>query len=285
MTRDLDRHGRAEPVGRAREVARLRGLIGDPPPGTVIALISGEAGIGKTTLVNYVVAGRFAAGDRVLRGSADERDTARFSLWRPVLRDLGVALPHADASVGAADQIDELAAVVGDSLGTGSWRLVVLEDLHWADEASLILLRLVAERLVGHPVLVVATVRTGASHRDALTRLMTQAEPILLSGVSPADIASIAASVNGEVLTSTEASALHRMTGGNPLLVRGLLAVEDNRLSIAANQLLTRAIEQLGAPTANVLSVFALAGATAPAAAITAIAASGEGTRGTAASK
>ena len=138
-------------VGREHELARLRGLVADPPPGALI-MVTGEAGIGKTSLVNQVVAERLAAGDRVLRGAGDERATARFSMWRRVMRELGVALPHADPSVGAADQVEELAATIGDSLATGAWRTIVLEDVHWADTSSVDVLQLVVDRLIACPV-------------------------------------------------------------------------------------------------------------------------------------
>ena len=78
--------GTSRLVGRERDFARLRSLVADPPPGALIMVI-GEAGVGKTALVNQLVAERLAVGDRVLRGAGDSRATARFSMWRRVMRD------------------------------------------------------------------------------------------------------------------------------------------------------------------------------------------------------
>ena len=252
-----------EPVGRGPDLRALLRLTGDAAAGTLV-VVSGEAGIGKTTFVNHLIGVRRKAGDKVLRGSADETDTARFALWRRVLRDLAVAPPHDDHTVSAADQTDELAAVVGEALIAGGYRLLVLEDLQWADDASVSLLRLVGERLVGCAVAMVATVRTGAPTSPVLKRALAQAEPINLYGVAAADIVSIAARRTGETLSMGEAEALHRMTDGNPLLVGEVLAAGDGRLSLAVHELLAKAVADLGESDAEVLSVLALAGRGTP---------------------
>ena len=253
-------------VGREHDLARLRGLVANPPPGALI-MVTGEAGIGKTSLVNHVVAERLAAGDRALRGAGDERATARFSMWRRVMRELGVALPHADPSVGAADQVEELAATIGDSLATGLWRTIVLEDVHWADTSSVEVLQLVVDRLIACPVAIVATARTGEPRAQALSRLQRQSQSIVLTGLTPADIEAIAIDHTGETLAPAAAATLQRRTGGNPLFVRELLAAGTTRLSIATGGLLTDALTGLGPVTADVLGTIAIAGRAAPLAA------------------
>ena len=253
-------------VGREHDLARLRGLVANPPPGALI-MVSGEAGIGKTSLVNLVVAERLAAGDRALRGAGDERATARFSMWRRVMRELGLALPHVDPSVGAADQVEELAAAIGDSLATGLWRTIVLEDVHWADTSSVEVLQLVVDRLLGCPVAIIATARTGEPRAQALSRLQRQSQSIVLTGLAPADIEAIAIHHTGETLAPAAAAALQRRTGGNPLFVRELLAAGTTRLSIASGGLLTDALTGLGPVTADVLGTIAIAGRAAPLAA------------------
>ena len=253
-------------VGRERDLARLSELVANPPPGALI-MVTGEAGIGKTSLVNQVVADRLAAGDRVLRGAGDERATARFSLWRRVMRELGVALPHADPSIGAADQVDELAAAIGDSSATGEWRMIVLEDVHWADASSVDVLQLVVDRLIACPVAIVATARPGEPRAQALARLHRQSQSILLAGLTPVDIEAIAIHHTGKTLAPDAAAALHRRTGGNPLFVRELLGASTTRLPIATGGLLTDALTGLGPLTADVLGTIAIAGRAAPLAA------------------
>lgn len=253
-------------VGRGHELARLRELVANPPPGAVI-MVTGEAGIGKTSLVNQVVAERLAAGDRMLRGIADERATAQFSMWRRVMRELGVALPHADPSVGAADQIEELAATTGDSLATGAWRTIVFEDVHWADASSIDVLQLVVDRLIACRVAIIVTARPGEPRASALSRLQRQSQSIALTGLTPADIEAIAIDHTGGTLAPEAAATLHRRTGGNPLLVRELLAANTTRLSTLAGGLLTDTIMRLGPVTADVLGTIAIAGRAAPLAA------------------
>ena len=263
MAADANVSHAARLVGREHELARLRGLVATPPPGALI-MVTGEAGIGKTSLVNQVVAERLAAGDRVLRGAGDERATARFSTWRRVMRELGVALPHADPSVGSADQVDELAATIGDSLATGAWRTIVLEDVHWADASSVDVLQLVVDQLIACPVAIVATTRPGEPRAHGLSRLQRQSWSIVLTGLTPADIETIAVHQSGEMLAPAAAATLHRRTGGNPLFVRELLAAGTTRLSIASGGLLSDALTGLGPVTADVLGTIAIAGRTAP---------------------
>jgi hypothetical protein len=251
-------------VGREHDLARLRRLVADPPPGALI-MITGEAGIGKTSLVNQVVAERLAAGERlVLRGAGDERVTARFSMWRRVLRELGVELPHADPMVGAADQVEELAATIGDSLAAGASQTIVFEDAHWADASSVDVLQLVLDRLISCPVAILATARPGEPRAPTLTRLQHQSQSIALGGLTPADIESLAVALTGETLTSDAAADLYRRTGGNPLFVRELLAASRPRLSVTTGGLLTDALTALGPVTADVLGAIAIAGRSAP---------------------
>ena len=188
-------------------------------------------------------------------------------MWRRVLRELAVALPHADPSVGAADQIEELAATIGDVLATGAWRTIVLEDVHWADPSSVEVLQLVVDRLIACRVAIVATARPGEPRAPALSRLQRQSQSIALDGITPADIEAIAIHHTGETLAPAAAATLHRRTGGNPLFVRELLDAGTTRLSIAAGGLLTDAITALGPVTADVLGTIAIAGRAAPLAA------------------
>jgi hypothetical protein len=267
MAHDASASPAARVVGREHELETLRDLVEKPLPGALI-VITGEAGIGKSTLVNVVVAERLAIGDRVLRGAADEHGSAQFSLWRRAMRELGVTAPHADPSVGAADHVDEVAATIGDSLAGGAWRVVVLEDAQWADASSLAVLRRLVDRLIGHEVAFVVTVRPGEPRAEELRALRRQAQPIVLGGLTPEQIEAFALQRNGAVLTRDDAVVLHRRTGGNPLFVGELLAAGTPRLPSSSGGLLTDAIVGLGATTADVLGVMAIAGRSAPVEAI-----------------
>ena len=133
-----------------------------------MALVAGEAGIGKTALLHAFCAG--VGPVRVLSGACD-------SLITP--RPLGPLVDIAEQTGG------ELAVIVDQSAGAGEVltalgrelrrhrpSVVVLEDLHWADEATLDLLRLLGRRIETVPALVVATYRDDELDRSHPLRIV-----------------------------------------------------------------------------------------------------------------
>src|SRR6478735_4899041 len=129
--------------------------------GTLVFL-AGEAGVGKTAVV-AALAAAVPAGVRVRSGGCDSITTA--APLGPFLE----AVPELSEALEGAGGVDRLLlfrrlrAVLASEP-----TLLVLEDVHWADEATLDMLRFLGRRLVGLPLLVVATYRddeTGASSR------------------------------------------------------------------------------------------------------------------------
>jgi DNA-binding CsgD family transcriptional regulator/tetratricopeptide (TPR) repeat protein len=221
-------------VGRAKELDRLRGLIGSTSQPSV-ALIAGEAGIGKTRLVQELVE-TISAGTLVLAGQADPGTVGR---PMELLRD---ALRHTDVSHHA-----ELVGVVNDSdrsaeqrvcagvelvrqLVGGQRGLVVFEDLHWADSESLDIFELLAEP-DGGSLLVVGTYRPdGLSRKHPAADLLPRLERrhsvthVQLARLSPADVGTFLAAVLHEDPTFRAVDAVHTRTGGNPFFLEELLA-------------------------------------------------------------
>src|SRR5262245_26912367 len=135
-----------------------------------LVLVSGEAGIGKTSLLRAFAAGR----RRVLWGACDPLTTPR--PFGPLV-DLAPALggPVAELLAEAPAAPGELSASVAqpardpahsslfagvlDALSGGGPPLLVIEHLHWADAATLDLLRFLARRIAATRVLVVASYR------------------------------------------------------------------------------------------------------------------------------
>ncbi|HEX3961855.1 MAG TPA: AAA family ATPase [Trebonia sp.] len=167
-------------VGRDRELAELTGLIDPvPPTGGRVRMILGDAGIGKTALVNEVTGRARRNGLRVLGaiGRASETPIAFASLHqllRPVLgarldrlpepqRDAIRAVLGAGPSNVAVDRLLAGEAVI--SLITGlsgeSAVLLVIDDAHLADRSSLDVLRYVARRLTTEQISLMVTARVG----------------------------------------------------------------------------------------------------------------------------
>jgi predicted ATPase len=122
----------------------------------MVAFIGGEAGVGKTALVRELC--EHAAIERVLRGACEPLLTRR---------PLGPFIELADAIGGDLGELVDggakaypVASAILRELASGDGpTLVVLEDLHWGDEATLDVLRLTARRLAGVGCLLVVTYR------------------------------------------------------------------------------------------------------------------------------
>ena len=140
------------------------------PPGRLI-LVGGEAGVGKTALVRA-----FAEDRDVLWGACDPLHTPR-----PLGPLLDIGLRESSPAALAAALLDKLREAPGTVL--------VLEDVHWADEGTLDVLRLLGRRMDGVPGLAVVTFRDdeSAALRVVLGELATAigVERITLPPLSP----------------------------------------------------------------------------------------------------
>src|SRR5262245_26035763 len=133
-------------VGRDRELARLRDRLSAANSGRgSLVLIGGEAGIGKTALVDALCREAADRGAQVFTGHCyDRTETPPYGPWREIARRVD-ALPGA-AGVPPLPRLDEatsqaaLFAQARDFLAAVAAArplVLVLEDLHWADRASL----------------------------------------------------------------------------------------------------------------------------------------------------
>ena len=186
-----------------------------------LVLLGGEAGVGKTSLVG-LLASRVGPDVTVRRGFGD--NVATPSPLGPVLDalpELTVAIEET-TSATRPRLFREVRARLAERP-----TLLVLEDVHWADEATLELVRFLGRRLDGMPLLAVATFRDDeVGPGDPLTRLLGDlatfpyVDRIHLPALSAAAVASIVADAGSPL----DAGALHRRTGGNPFFVTEVLA-------------------------------------------------------------
>jgi DNA-binding CsgD family transcriptional regulator len=183
-----------------------------------LVLVSGEAGIGKTELVETF--GQ-SAGLRTLHGTCDGLFTPRaLGPLFDVAAQAGGALLEA---CRAERPREELFAALLAALGEQP-TLMVLEDLHWADEATLDLIRYVGRRLKDLPVLILATYRDdGLSARDPLRvvlgELGTQQTTRRIE-LAPLSAAAVIELASPAAMSGVE---LYRLTGGNPFFVSEVL--------------------------------------------------------------
>jgi DNA-binding CsgD family transcriptional regulator len=188
-----------------------------------LVLIAGEAGIGKTALVRAFCEGQPSL--RVLWGGCD-------ALYTP--RPLGPLLDMADevggeleAAVGEGAAPGVVVAELARELRRGRPAIVVLEDLHWADMATLDVLRMLVRRIAALPALVVATYRDDEIDRRHPLRLalgdlpLSSVDRIALRPLSLDAVADLAGT------TVLDHDELHRRTAGNPFFVTEVLAAED----------------------------------------------------------
>ena len=237
-------------VERERELEAMTALLDALAKGVPhIALIEGPAGIGKTRLLTELRRQARAGGIAALgaRGSELEREFP-FGVVRQMLEPALVARPdRSELFEGAA----EIASTVFEPPDSGSlggdasyavlhglyWLtldlvgdqplVLTIDDLHWCDRPSLRMLAYLARRLEGMPLLLAATVRTTEPGTDpALLAEIAQdpmTERIHPGPLSPAAMPGLIERRLGTASDSTFATACHKATGGNPLLLDELL--------------------------------------------------------------
>ncbi len=232
-------------VGRERELATLRDALAAALAGRgSLALIGGEAGIGKTTLAEALCREATGQGAVVLVGPCyDLAETPPYGPWIdalerwpaiPELPPRPALLGVADAAGAAETQALRFARLRGALLAAAARRplVLVLEDLHWADPASLDLLRPLARGLADAPILLLATYRAEEVRREhplyALRPTLVREARALRLDLRPLSDDDLRALVRvRHVLTSWDEARLvaylGERAGGNPLFAGELL--------------------------------------------------------------
>ena len=214
-------------VERAGFLASLEGLLGEALGGRGrLVFLGGEAGVGKTTLASALAGA--GAGLTVRRGSCDNVTTAE--ALGPILD----ALPELAATVNQEAGVRRLRLFqqVRDVL-SASPRLLLLEDVHWADEATLDILRFLGRRLAGARLMILATFRSEEVGRDhPLTMVM--GDLATLPGVVRMQLPALTAAGVRQLLAAAgstlDAEAIFQRTAGNPFYVTEVLAAGSEQV-------------------------------------------------------
>jgi hypothetical protein len=254
-------------VGRERECRRLfdaweRARAGEAQH----LLVRGEAGIGKTRLVDELVAHARAGGGRVLRGRAwDVGGAPAYWPWSqalgshldevgadavaPLLLDVDPSVvrlvPRLRGSLRAPADYDEGGSEAAQlrlfdgvvlllrRLGADRPVLLVLDDLEAADAQTLQLLRFLVRARTGGPLMVVAVHRTpvppAAPGAAALWGIAREpgVDVLGLGGLSAGEIGALLAAMTGAPGPNVQAEVLHARTGGNPLFASEFIRLQS----------------------------------------------------------
>jgi DNA-binding SARP family transcriptional activator len=235
-------------VGRDAELAVASQIVADVRAGRSRWLtVSGEPGIGKTRLAEAVESQARASGLEVAWGRCHEDDDApAYWPWTQLLRALspGEGDPIAgllqgqdrDPSVvDAGARRYRLHEQVAGLLTNGTRpRLVVIDDVQWADSASLQVLEFLAVEVRDAPLGIVLTLRDGTGGAAVGRTLNTVgrhpgAARIELGPLRPADLADLSLALTDRPLAPEEALALHARTAGNPFFASELLRLGSRR--------------------------------------------------------
>jgi DNA-binding CsgD family transcriptional regulator len=296
----------AEFVGREAELAALLALLDDAagsssqPGRAVAALVSGDAGIGKSRLVSEVAAIAARRGFTVLCGqSAEIGDSVPYLPFADALRGILLAPDKAALLAGAVHARPVLARLLPDGSGSSQaeadWAglarqqmfgamlallaelaahdpvLLILEDLHWSDASTRDLLTFLSRMLHGERVAIVATYRADDLHRRHPLRAVVadlqrlpSVTSVELRPLPPAVVVQIISTVpNGpRTLSAAIINRIVERAEGNAYYAEELRAAASaaGPLPSGLAALLLSRVERVSAPAQQVLRAAAVAG-------------------------
>ncbi|MEA3055705.1 MAG: hypothetical protein QOD30_1137, partial [Actinomycetota bacterium] len=258
-------------VGREHELGTLRRALDEARGGrTRTVVISGDAGIGKTRLVEELVGEARRDGAQSAWGRAWEGGGApEYWPWIEILRDLGadaardaLATSRDGDGDGAGDDgarfrlFDRVATALRAIGGPGP-AVIVLEDAHVADEPTVRLAQFIARTVRDAPLLLLVTRRHEGG--SALADVEREAEVVHVSALGPDDLGTMLA-LDGET-----AARIADASGGNPFFAEQLArwwASGADRATVPSGvrEVVRRRVSQLPEHTATLLPVGAVVG-------------------------
>jgi DNA-binding CsgD family transcriptional regulator/tetratricopeptide (TPR) repeat protein/energy-coupling factor transporter ATP-binding protein EcfA2 len=218
-----------------------------------VVLVFGEAGIGKSSLVE-ALRGQLPAAGRMLVGYCDDLATPRtLGPFRDLAGSVGTELGQALADGGDRDRL--LAALRAEL----DWRdrptVLVVEDVHWADDATLDVLRFLARRIAGLPAALVLTYRDdelGRGHAlHGLLGQVSRGERVRRLPLQRLSAGAVSALSTG---TAVSADDLYALTAGNPFFVSELLvSSQGNRVPPSIADAVLARVRRLDPATQDLL--------------------------------
>ncbi len=245
-----------ELLERQAELVQLDQALADALSGRGrVVLVTGEAGIGKTTLVEHFVEKR-PADLRLWWGGCEPLHVPR--PYGPI-HDIAAAVPELEAPLAQAADLAGLQRAFLSALERPT--LVAIEDLHWADEATLALLRGIAPALAGRPVLLILTIRDDEQSIAPLLRsllnVIDQAPTTSRIPLAPLTEQAVRTLAGAD---TTDTAALYTRTGGNPFFVTEALATPEGALPPSVRDAVLARANRLTRPARATLEAAAVIG-------------------------
>jgi predicted ATPase len=248
-----------ELLERSAELATLIECLGAVQRSSIgqVVLVSGEAGVGKTSLLRRLC-GEVNQTARVLCGTCA-------ALFTP--RPLGAVLDVAEVTGGELEKVVgtgavpyEVVVALARELQARAPTVFVLEDLHWADEATLDVLRLLVRRLEAVPALVVASYRDDELDLAHPLRLVL-GEFASTSGVRRVKLAPLSFAAVAQLAEphGVDADELYNKTAGNPFFVAEALATGAEGVPATVRDAVLARVAPLSPPAKTLLDAVAVA--------------------------
>jgi len=249
-------------VGRQREMSELKSALQDAVSGqTRLLMLEGEPGIGKTRIVEEFTEYANQEGIRVTWGHCYENQgTPTYWPWIQIIRsyvgddsEIGNRVPEMHALIAGFDPMPQhlepqqarirlFDAITGflRDVSQNQPSIFVIEDLHWADEASLSLLEFVANELREARFLLIGTYRSEmVSRQHPLHKTLSELvrvprfQQIFLKGLDPQNIKTLVIQSAGLEPSQKLVEDLVARTEGNPFFITEVirLLIQEHRLT------------------------------------------------------
>lgn len=240
---------------RQAQLAQLAGAVERAGDGSGrVVLVRGDAGIGKTTLVRHFVDGPTTGAD-ARWGCCDDLLTPHpfGPLW-----EVAASEPELLAALEANDRPGVFRSVLELISGTSRPAVLVIEDAHWADEATLDLIKYVGRRIGERRGVLIVTCRdVGMSGGNELSAVVGDLPNEVVVRVSLPPLTEGA--VREMARSSGQAGVgLLEQTGGNPLLVTELLRHPEVGVPASIRELTLSRMSRLGTEARRLLSLVAV---------------------------
>ena len=259
-------------VGRQRELEALASCLESTrSEGGQAVVVSGPAGIGKSRLVEQFVAERVEP-EAVVVGRCSESELAPPYLpWLQILKRLVSRDEHTGSKASVLSAISggrrngpqispfEVASEVVERIGSARHRVqvIVLEDVHCADPASIEVLKSLCFEIHETGVLLVCTSRPDSGFtKGVLAASLTSARELSLGGLGLADLEALASELGRDVGSARD---LLVQTGGNPLYA-GLVLARNASAGASLSVLVRRELEPATRECRSVLEAIAVFG-------------------------